>query len=151
MLDPLTSLSVASSVVQLAEFSLKVTENILERARSADNYTTSDLHYQSLATGLAERSSRIQQSLRPLEQSTCLSKEDHNLQLLAARCNHEARDLSAFLERLRTTEESGKWLTFKKALLSVWKEKDVEALARKLESVRADLDSHILLDIRLVS
>jgi hypothetical protein len=150
MLDPLTSLSIASSIVQLADFGARVTKDILDRARSVDGYTTAGLHYDSLATGLAERSLKIQQSLQPVDQSKSLSKDDQALQLLAVRCTNAAKELSSLVESLKETEESGKWTTFRKACLSVWREKDIAALARKLESVRADLDSHILLDIRLV-
>ena len=47
--------------------------------------------------------------------------------------------------------ENRKWKSFRQALKSVWSKQAIDEMAKRLEVLRADLDTHILEILRFVT
>lgn len=119
MLDPLSALSLAASITQFTDFGIRLVDAVHQLAKSEDGARTSNLQYEVYARDLSESSGRIRQALRPYRFSR-QAKSDGRLERLGKDCDRFASELSTFLRKLKKREESGRWETFRLAILSLF-------------------------------
>src|ERR1700744_3381779 len=102
MLDPFTTLSVASNIAQFTDYGLRLTRVVRELHNSANGALELNDLYGNLANGVRDRASKIQRSLKAAGPRVYLGENDSTLYWLADRCDKVAIELSDFLEPLKT-------------------------------------------------
>jgi len=106
----------------------------------------------------AAAAERLLELTTGLKASLCLGKAvgDHaskQRQSLGAICNgciEVSGELLMRLDKLKVEEGSKNriWKSFRQSLKSVWCKSSINAIAKRLESFRKELDGHILVSLR---
>ena len=77
---------------------------------------------------------------------TELSEDEKSIRALGLECNHLAQELLAVLDKLKkkhTEGTLGHFDSFFSALLSEWKNEEVDALRNRLDLIAANIDRHL--------
>jgi len=155
MLDPLTSLSVASSVVQFVDFAIKLLSDgaeLYEKGTLANHdeleLVTKDLT--RLTDDIISTTQSGQTQYRGAEQPP--SKDEVALLELAASCQKIGEQLLALLESLKV-QKSGNALengltSFRKAVRSAKKKGQIQNLEKRLKKMQDQLSISILALLR---
>jgi len=147
-MDPLTALSLASSVIQIVDFSSKIISKSYQIYGSADGITgdTADIrtvtkHLKSIHDDLATR-------LQQRSSSGTLDEDEKALVTICEECRLIGEDLLKCLRTLEVTwGRFEKWKSVWKAFESMWKKGDLDALAAKLGKFQQQLNNRLLLSI----
>lgn len=147
MLDPLTALSLASSVVQFVDFGTKLLRTGRELYDSSNGSSVGNQDLETIAKDLKGLNGRLRH--RPSPQWTNLSDADRNLILLAEQCEDIADTLIDALEevKLRSTPNR-RFESFKQALKTFWKQDQLDATNARLQNFREQLNLHVLVSLR---
>jgi hypothetical protein len=140
-MDPLTALSVATSVIQIVDFGSKLV------SRAGGN-SVSNSTLKATTTDLKGLLARLQDSLPLVTTNIPLTAEEVSLQALAKGCGEVARELLTRLEKLKKSDKAGKWGSIRLALLSVWSEKEIQEVSARLELYQRELDTSLLVSLR---
>lgn len=146
-MDPLSALSVASSVIQFVQFGGSLV------AKSHEIYTSgslrSNIDYEEATQRLSSLTNGVKSSLNDLEGLGPLSKNSTAIKAICVKCSSLANDLSARVNGLRIdkNQKGRKWKSFRQAIKSVYSKEVVDGLARDLRTCRDELNSHLLLPI----
>jgi hypothetical protein len=161
-LDPLSALSVAAAVVQFVEF----THKILSKGRQLydspngalrDNEETETVtkRLQDLAETLKESIEKIPRTKRAPTSSAAKKLKDQyrqevRLRQICAECDAMSIELLQHLRDLKVPkgQEHRRWRSFRQALKSVWSKKGVDDMANKLDGLRKELDTQVLVLLR---
>ena len=140
MLDPLTALSLVSSVIQLVDFGSKLISQTQEIYHSANGATKDVVTYRevtddikSLYRDLAQKDDNFQ---RCGEDEIALGK-------LVDACNREAEALIDLLATLEVPEGSTRWTSFKKAIRSARKKETTEGIEKRLHKIQGQINSRL--------
>jgi hypothetical protein len=157
MLDPLTAVSLATSIVQFVDFSSKV---IAKTAEIYRDKSTSHILSSGLDAGLATRNlilvtNHIREYARPIEEKLTASTEKEAALLeLTHRCEQLGKELIGIFQRLEETVSSRRgrkathlWLNLGNAIRTVWNEPIIEEMKTRLESMRGQLHLHVSAEI----
>jgi flagellar motility protein MotE (MotC chaperone) len=150
MLDPLTALSLAGTIVQFVDFSTKLVAKGYELHKSADGASIGNAELEVIAKDLQELNRRLQQ-LRPSHDTDGKTLTDSNVALrkLSQQCSDVAAELIDALDNLKVQGTSNRrWKSFRQALKGLMKKEEVDAFARRLENFRDELNLHILVSMR---
>jgi hypothetical protein len=147
-MDPLTALSVATSVIQIVDFGSKLVSRAGEIYRSAEGFSVSRSALKATTTDLKVLLVRLQDSLPLVTTNIPLTAEEVSLQALAKGCGEVARELLTRLEKLKKSDKAGKWGSIRLALLSVWSEKEIQEVSARLELYQRELDTSLLVSLR---
>jgi hypothetical protein len=153
MVDPITALSIASSVVQFVDYSTKLlskSSELYKHGSLADNdeleLVTKDL---TRLTGDLLVVGKKQQ-----DDPDANDPEETALRELARLCNDIGQQLLAQLGTLKVAHPGNKLEhgleSISKAVRSSWKRSKVENIEKRLRKVREELDTRILALIKLV-
>ncbi|OCL11281.1 hypothetical protein AOQ84DRAFT_272155, partial [Glonium stellatum] len=141
MLDPLTSIGLASSIVQFVDFTSKLVSKAREIHQSGSTVEHDELEH--VTRDLGDVSDRIQhfdtQPLSTLKQS---------LKALAKQCNELATKFLSTLSNLKAEDRQTHWKSFRQALKAAWGKAELEDVATRLRSYRGQLSLHILVSLR---
>jgi len=148
MLDPLTALSLASSVVQLTEFGIKLVTGSVELYHSANgsNAETSDLEVKiAYVRKLAEK---VDYPLEPSDDGGPASKNRGELRELAKSCKSITSDLVLVLDGLKVKKSAGaarKWESLQKAVAAQtpWNKDKIASLDKRLRVVQQAIFNQI--------
>lgn len=147
-MDPITSLSIAAAAIQFADFSSKLVSKSRELYRSADGVLQEDKEARTVAMRLNEMVQALQRGRYPRLALT--NDANTRLQALCVEC---AEISTILVDRLHQIEVSSttphrKWKSFRQALKSVWNKREIDAMARKITQLRAELDTEIIVLMR---
>lgn len=134
VLDPFTSLSLASAVCQFIDFSgtlFSKSRNIYKSTTGYDDDTDSLL-------GITQDLRSLTEKLEPGVDPSSLTSEEADLVNLSDKCRRIANELLLVLEDLQNSKTS-RWSSFRAALRSTWAQDRIDDMARKLESYRSQL------------
>ncbi|KAF8855734.1 hypothetical protein BDZ45DRAFT_746174 [Acephala macrosclerotiorum] len=149
-LDPLTALSVATSVIQVVDFSLKIVSKSRDLYRSNGGVLEENGETETVTIRPEDLTSRLQYPEdiqdRTGQHGTDERTQHNRLRDICQECSEASDELIAFLGKLKVPKwsENRKWKSFRQALKSVWSKKAIDQMASRLEVLRAELDSHIL-------
>ena len=148
MLDPLTALSVAGTIVQFVDFSSKLLAKSREIYESASGASIDNNQLEAIAKDLEGLNARLR---KPLPSQQSLDDSDISLVKLGEQCAGVAAELIHALEELKVRGTTHlRWKSFRKALKSVRKREEVEAITLRLQNFREELNLHILVNLRYV-
>lgn len=176
-MEPLASLSLTSSVIQIVDFTGKLISNAKEIYRSADGTLESCQNLRQAAQNLSELSADLyrntpknqrlnkSKNLRPRPEDVegrpnGLRSKRNDLELSSAdeqllRLTEDARELSqGIADAVHKTAAYGDHKTFwsiQQALRAVWNQRNFSALEARLENIRRQIDTALLVSLRHVT
>ena len=158
-IDALVALGLAANVVQIWQF----VRNTFDDAHEIYNATNGVLVRNQDLESISRRLVELTQSIRagvPSEKQDALNYDDlrnkarndtdRQLLELADEAAKISETLQGTLNKLKTTSNS-KWQSVRKALLSAWKEKDLRELESRLDSVRQQMNTTLLVNLRYLT
>jgi hypothetical protein len=144
-MDPVSSIGLASSAAQLITFASDLISKSREIYHSADGSLVKNDELGNIARTLQSQSRlvrvRIGEQRAPSETGKELFK-------LCDAVRDVSQELIDAIESLRSESSSSTWRSFRQALKSVWKERDIEELLRRLEQYRRQIDSLLLMNLQ---
>ena len=140
MLDPLTALSVASSVIQLVDFGCKLVSESQEIYHSASGATRDNVTNREIAEDI---SLLYRDLIRKNQAFQRLGPDYQALGKLVDSCIGEAEALSKFLEELKVPPDAKQWKSFKTAIKSARKRGRVKDIETRLIKIQRQINSRL--------
>lgn len=144
MADPLTALGLASNIIQLISFASDLVSKGREIYKSANGTLVENLELETITTSLQELSSHLVPPSIPGKRSFT----EVQLEELCHGCKDVSRQLLCVIQGLKASGSHMRWKSFRQALNSVWKENKIEALLKRLERYRSQIDTTLLASLR---
>lgn len=148
-LDPLSALSVAASVVQFLDFSSKIVSKGVQAYKSSDGALIDNAEIEEATQRLAQLSKTLETSMVP-GQGGVLSDTDQQLATICKSCVSVSSELIIYLEKLKVPngQQHRKLTSFRKALKSVWSAADLDRTVHRLDVLKGELETHVLVSLR---
>jgi hypothetical protein len=141
-MDPVTALGVASSILQIVDFTQSLVRSTYEVYKSPSGRRKASVDLQAVTSSLKTLNEDLIGSMNRAATVTIgngrgaeLSAKDKELRHLCQKCSDLASTLISALERL-TAERNSLWDSFRQALKQVWKEKEILSLEKQLQQYR---------------
>ncbi|KAE9378243.1 hypothetical protein N431DRAFT_452364 [Stipitochalara longipes BDJ] len=149
-MDPITALSVASSIVQLVDFTQDLFRSSYEIYKSTSGRSEANVDLQSITASLKTLTTDLTQSVERATSDTGKepSKNDKELLELSKSCSGVAAKLIAALDQLTAQKTHNIWDSFSLALRTIWSNKQVKSLNAKLVQYRVQISIHINASVR---
>ena len=147
-MDPFTALGLASSVIQIVDFSCRLVSKGQNIYKSADGSTATNIDTEIVAHDLDLLNSQLQRSFHESTYTEPLSKEDQSLVDLCWKCSDLSSELKAKLDKLKVTGRHRKWKSARQALKSVSGKDGIEELANRLALYRDEINLNITISLR---
>ncbi|ESZ92527.1 hypothetical protein SBOR_7099 [Sclerotinia borealis F-4128] len=153
MMNPLDALSLAGTIIQFVDFSLKVLAGTNELYKSGAEALTVHRQLSLVAEDLSKLSKRLSNSYSDFSEKRLLSTPaDDSFMCICKAAAEVSTELNTKLNNLKVTAigRRRKWQTLKQALKSVWSEKELKALMDRLALLKDSIQMHIAVDLRYV-
>ncbi|KAF1837270.1 hypothetical protein BDW02DRAFT_175185 [Decorospora gaudefroyi] len=149
-MEPLSAVSLASAVIQIVEFSSKVLQRTREIHTSADRTLRGTTVLEAAAANLNDLLRDIEETLRVTGVASDASGKAADAQLIAlAKDSQEvAKTLHATLHQVKRKKDGDKRNAFSQGLRSVLKQSTITALKDRLNSIRKQIDTALLISLR---
>ena len=149
-MDPLTALSVASSIVQLVDFTQGLFRSTYRIYKSTTGRSESNVDLQTISTSLKTLSSDLAKSVEQARSDTGKESSSNEEQLLdlSKNCAGVAEKLIAALDQLTAQKIHNIWDSFDVAVRSVTSNKQVKYLSKRLEFYRQEISITINVCVR---
>lgn len=159
-LDPLSALSVAASIIQFVDFSSEIISKGKYLYNSSNGVLKENEQTETVTVRLQEMTRKLNESLRrsrinnptttQVPADPELQVQHERLKEICQECSDASKELISRLGKLKvpTQTENRKWKSFRQALKSVWSKEAVDAMAKRLELLRNELDSQMLVLVR---
>ena len=149
MMDPISGISFAASIVQLVHFSIvtaKTVHEISQRGSSSDTAHTKDI-----ATQLSSLTVSVQKSLQDAQTpKRALTKDEKELIEVGKKCENIATKLQKELEKLEVESSGSKLSGVKIVAMTILKKGKIEKMMDDLEGMRRVLETGLLVTLRFV-
>ncbi|TVY75950.1 hypothetical protein LSUE1_G006018 [Lachnellula suecica] len=139
MLDPLTAISLAGTIVQFLDFSSKVISKTRQLTKSASGTTEEVLNVEHVTRDLLN----LSQNLRDGNPSESNHHDDQKLKALCNGCIAFSERLLAKFAKLKVEPGSGTIILLQQAVRVVWSRRELDELADQLGQYRSQLELHI--------
>lgn len=153
-MDPLSALSVASSVVQFVQFGCSLVSKGQEIYDSEGGSLLKHVECEEATNRLVELTEKLRPALRDCRANKPAPAGDIGsvaaIEDICDNCLAISKELIALLGKLRVKEDCKrrKWFSFRQALRSVWSKGDLDAIEKRLLACKKELDSHLIANIR---
>ena len=138
-MDPLSAVGLASSIVQLVDFTTKIVNGARQVYESRAGVVAQNADIGLCASELKALCDRVQADARPISH-----KQDYEaFARLADRCIEVSSDLLALLEKLKAKNLESKWDCTVAAFKAQLKKTEREDLLGRLSECRAQLDTQL--------
>ena len=153
MLDPLTAISLASSVVQFTEFGIRLVTGTIELYYSADGANTERSSLEFRITQVRNLANQVMYPLEHNDDDRSPSRHGQVLRELVASCKEIASDLLLVLDNLKVKRPAGpgrKLESFRKAIAAQtpWNKDKIASLDKRLRGVKEAMFDQIQLMMR---
>jgi hypothetical protein len=151
-MDPLSALSLAGNIIQFIDFGGKLLSSARELYKSSVGVLNVNEEITLITTDL-------EGLLEKLRGSLCASQGNHRNQdginSLNKICDEAAAVAQELLTRLGTLRitpgcKHRKWESLRVAIRSLWNEKEIASLSKRLAMLKEVLKTRVLLSLRLV-
>jgi len=146
-MDPLTALSVASSVVQLVDFSLGIVKKGIEIHHSADGSLEQNSRIETSTTDLQNLLQRLT-TVNPVAGDTPDDSDQDDMKRIYEGCRIVGEKLLARLEKIKLQQNKGKFRSAIAAFQSVWMEDEILEMKGVLEQYRQEINCYVLVSLR---
>jgi hypothetical protein len=144
-MDPVSSIGLASSAAQLITFASDLITKSREIYHSLDGSLVKNDELANIARTLQSQSRLVRARLG---EQRAPSETGRELSHLCDAVRDVSQELIDVIESLQSESSSSSWRSFRQALKSVWKERDIEELLRRLEQYRRQIDSLLLMNLQ---
>ena len=142
-MDPLSSLGLASNLLQFVDFSRKLISGGVELYRSAEGASAANVELENITEDLQELSSKLAVPKAQQGEGTT-SVDDEAVRKIAASCQQVSVELILVLQKIKVQSRHRKWDSARQALKSVWKENVIRSYSRRLDDLRSQLVTRIV-------
>ena len=148
-MDPLSALSVAASTVQFVDFGCRLFTDTKELYDSRDGSLVGHKQAEDAAVRLGELTEGLKAALTSKWSSQPLPGEEA-LEAICTGCIEVSKQLQSILQTLQTDNRARhrRWQSFRKAFLTVWTRKEIEAISSRLQRYSEELRTHVLVSVR---
>lgn len=152
-MDPISNLSLVANVFEVISFASDLVSagNKIYHSRNGaldKNATAEELanDLRKLSTGLSES----QASWVNAHGGSQLNADEIRLRNICERCNETAVELNLHLQKLKVQDGAKfrRLKAYRQAIISVWREDEVDKVASRLDKYQRELDTHILVGLR---
>jgi hypothetical protein len=145
-MDPMPAISLAGTIVQFVDFSIKLVSKGHSIYHSAAGTLPENLELEAITTNLSVISSR----LKTYNKLGCRTEDQQRLENMSTECGNIADELLVRLEQLKLVRDGKRtvWKRFRQALISVWNAKEIDNLSTRLRAFREELEFEILSSIK---
>jgi hypothetical protein len=152
-MDPLTALSVAGTIVQFAEFGIKLFADGRNLYESTTGALTVNEVLELVATDLRGLVVKLGRESNSPVLSGPETEDDHRSdETFRGICDNVTKLADELLRNLDKLKVKGnkrrKWESFCKAIQSAWSKKEIQSLTRRLKGFRKAAETHTLFFIR---
>ena len=146
VLDGLSAIAVASAVVQFLDFAAKLVSKSHEAYSSSNGNSQENVDLSEIAGKLSALGRALNSSWPAF---THVTERERSLKDLAISCTQTSDSILAAIEALKVRDgPNRKWESFRKALKSLWKKSELEALEKRMDGFRKQLTLELVVDIR---
>lgn len=143
MLDPITALSVACSVLQIVDFAGNLISKGKKYYQSADGALVEHRDQTAAADKLGALAKTLSRTL-PSIRNQQPSNEELAIRSIAKECEETAIDFTKALRNLSVNSKHRAWASFRQALKSEWSKDGISSMQIKLASLREQMVMHLL-------
>jgi acylphosphatase len=154
-MDPISALGAAAAVVQFIDFTSNVISESLEIKNSLHGTTVENAEIEVVAISVKELMQNLDESLREIGRKRKLSAIEENVQSVGIACQAVAEELQKAIREVKNPPleikirgKSKAWDSFRQALKSVWTRSAIEGLERRLDRLRQQLITSLLLNVQ---
>ncbi len=144
-MDPLSAISLAGNLVQFIQLGMQV----VGRAKEiyVNGTVAANVDLEDLTSDLRTLVTKLK--LPPRGNTPSQTLNEQALNDAYDHCIEISNELIAHLGKLKGPgTHRGRWKSFGQALRTVWTKKDVEAIANRLASYRAQMEMHLLVSLK---
>ena len=144
VLDPFSALGLAGNIAQFIQFGSDVFSKSREIAKATSGASLENEELGSAVQRLQKICLGLQRSQSQRPGVTPTSSDADSLQVLAESCRTAGEEILCSLRKFTVQDSNKKWQSFQKALKTVWKKSEIQAMEKRLASYRDQLMSHLL-------
>lgn len=148
VLVPLDALSVAGTVVQFVDFTIKMVSKGNEYYKSASGALVEHNDLELVATNMQKLNDNLESSLRLFDKHSQLSPEEQALKTVVDACEGIALQFRDALNKLKISGKNTRWKSFRQAFKSIWDKDNLDEMLRRLVSARQELAINLLVVLR---
>jgi hypothetical protein len=158
-LDLLSALSVAASILQLVDFSRQIISKSRDLYHSGSGVLQEHAETKTVTIRLKQMTRKLRGKVRQNangNQGLYIVDDQARYYRLMDICEEYfkgSEELISYLGKLKVpaSSENRPWKSFRQALKSVWSKPEIDAMKKRLEVLRAELDTNILDIMRFVA
>lgn len=144
-MDPLSAVSLAGNLLQFIQLGMQVVSKAKEIY--VNGAVAANIDLEDLTEDL--RTLTLKLKLPPRGDTASQTVNEQALNEAYDHCIDISDDLIAHLKKLKGPGgHRGKWKSFRHALEAVWTKKDVEEIASRLSTYRAQMELHLLVSLK---
>jgi hypothetical protein len=137
-MDPISALSVAGTVVQLVDFSIKIVSKSSELYRLGSDGPVENQSIDKATEDLTKLNNKLKDS----------SVSDPDLQELCKSCGCAADELLVALSKIKVDGKGRAWQSFRKAFRSIWSKEKIQELENRMARFRDELNLRLTAGLR---
>jgi hypothetical protein len=147
-MEPLSALALAGNIVQFIDFGCRLvseSHEIYKRGVAAEY-----VDFQVISENLSELSDSFK-NISPENETfhPMAHRREDGLRRMASMCKEVADELFQTLQNLKAKNTPHhKWTSFRQALMVLWKRDKIDALKKRLDDLRGQLNIHIVSILR---
>lgn len=140
-LESLAALGTTANIIQFVEFGYKLFSKSRALYKASDERVEESVELEIISKALK----RLSNDLVAIPSSTMPQLQaEAELLPLAKRCEAIANELLVALNELQVNGRKGKWQCFRSALKRIWKSREIDYMARKLDSICGQLTNCLI-------
>jgi hypothetical protein len=146
-MDPVTALSLAGVVIQFVDFTSRIVSKGWRLYQSPDGTLLENRVFELTTEDLMGIIEKLHTSL-PRDALKSLSDEDQALAMLCKQCTSIGSTILAALRAKKIQGRNSPWKSFRQALKDVWDKEQLMLVTDKLESIRKEVETRILISVK---
>jgi hypothetical protein len=131
-MESLAALGLAANIVQFVHFGATLLSEASERHRSASGTTIGHAELELIANNLKQLTAKLQVS----QTGSGSQQLESGLGELCKQCKTVSDELVVMLDKLRVNGKHIRWENIKQAAKSIWQEKKIEDLKKRLDDLQ---------------
>jgi hypothetical protein len=149
-MEAVVAFGLASNILQVVDFASNIVSRGHKLYNSADGRIEEHSILDAVLENLTELYDDLQRTFTGKESRKTLKSTPTELQLIRLKAESEQiiKELRASLSKVQVTEPHRTWQSLHQALRSVSTDKEIARLTSKLESIRKQVDTAILVSLR---
>jgi NACalpha-BTF3-like transcription factor len=148
VLDPVSALGVAGTVIQFVDFSSRLLSKGKEYYKSGDGALVQHKDITQAAASVGQLSNRLSVSLSRLEGLKSHTFEESALKAIVEECKVKAQELVTTLQQLQVHGKHKVWKSLRQALKSEWKKEKIQQMHQRLTVLRESMVIHLLVIVK---